>query len=115
MDTSKEAARGLTAIETFLYREAHLRAARRRVTAFTTRAPGLTREQKEDIEQWYLDEQEQVARMVTEHIADSISETEERYHVSFRRWLRGTMTAMVLITLVISGLFVVALGSLGAL
>ncbi|MEU3794244.1 hypothetical protein [Streptomyces fructofermentans] len=113
MGASEEAARGLTDIETYLHWEAHLRAARRRVTAFTTRAPGLTKQQQWDIERWYLDEQRYVARMVTEHIADSISVAEERHHVRFGRWLRGTMTAMALITLAMVGVCVVLLGTLG--
>ncbi|MFH8738396.1 hypothetical protein OG698_13020 [Streptomyces sp. NBC_01003] len=98
MDPSKEAERGLTDIETYLYREAHLHAARQRVAAFTTRATGLTLEQKTNIELWYLDEQKYVARMVTEHISDRISLEQEQHQVRFRHWLRGTATAMALIT-----------------
>ncbi|MER6536815.1 hypothetical protein ACWDE0_18685 [Streptomyces sp. 900105755] len=98
MDTSEEAARGLTDIQDFLYQQAHLRAARRRVAAFVAREPGLTREQKADIERWYLQEQAYVAHMVTEHIATSVSAVEQRHHARFGRWLRGTLTAMLLIT-----------------
>ncbi|MGW0211096.1 hypothetical protein ACWDZ8_36860 [Streptomyces sp. NPDC003233] len=98
MDVSDEAARGLTDIEAFLYEESHLQAARQRVADFTARAPGLTQEQKLDIERWYLDEQRYVARILTDHIADRISAVEEQHHVRFGRWLRGTMTAMALIT-----------------
>ncbi|MGW3359276.1 hypothetical protein ACWDFL_28310 [Streptomyces bungoensis] len=65
---------------------------------FTARATGLTLEQKAEIERWYLDEQRYVARMVTEHIADSISRTEQRQQARIGRWLRGTFTAMALIT-----------------
>src|ERR1044072_2332759 len=61
------AARGLPNIEGFLYREAHRGATHRRVAAFTARVEGLTPEQKRDIEQWYVDEQKHVARMVTDH------------------------------------------------
>ncbi|RPE46052.1 hypothetical protein EDD90_9373 [Streptomyces sp. Ag109_O5-1] len=111
MDASKEAERGLTDIEAYLYREAHLQAARQRVAAFTARAPGLTREQKTDIERWYLDEQQYVARQVTEHISDRISLAEEQHHVRFRHWLRGTATAMALITAVML-CFAVMLGTL---
>ncbi|MHA5050623.1 hypothetical protein [Streptomyces sp. SD15] len=103
MDASEEAARGLTDIETFLYREAHLQAAHRRVADFTARALGLTQEQKTDIERWYLEEQRYVAHMVTEHIADRISVVEEQHHIRFGRWLRGTLTAMVLITVATIG------------
>ncbi|GAA2331561.1 hypothetical protein OKJ48_11435 [Streptomyces kunmingensis] len=112
MDASTEAARGLTDIETFLYREAHLRAARRRVTDFTARAPGLTEEQKSGIERWYLEEQIYVARMVTDHIADSISVMEEQHRGRFGRWLRGTMIAMALITVVAGLCVTVVIGSL---
>ncbi|MER5430091.1 hypothetical protein [Streptomyces sp. NPDC002588] len=100
MDASEEAARGLTDIETFLYWEAHLQAAHRRVADFTARAPGLTREQKSHVERWYLEEQRHVARMVTEHIADAISGVERIHHIRFGRWLRGTLIAMALITVV---------------
>ncbi|MFD5721712.1 hypothetical protein [Streptomyces sp. NPDC127036] len=113
MDTSEEAARGLSDIETFLYWEAHLKAAHQRVAAFTRRSTGLTREQKRDIERWYLDEQKHVARIVTEHIAESISDVEERHHVRVGRWLRGTMTAMALVTVGIIALCVVVVGSIG--
>lgn len=98
MDASKEAARGLADIETFLYQEAHLKAAHRRVADFTARTLGLTQEQKMNIERWYLEEQRNVARMMTGHIADRISVVEEQHHIRFGRWLRGTLTAMVLIT-----------------
>jgi hypothetical protein len=75
---------------------------------------GLTQEQKMDIEQWYLEEQRYVARMVTEHIADSINVVEELHHNSFGRWLRGTLIAMVLITVALICLCVaVILGSSG--
>ncbi|MGW0583274.1 hypothetical protein ACWD25_46885 [Streptomyces sp. NPDC002920] len=98
MGASEEAARGLTEIETFLYWEAHLRAAHRRVADFTARAPGLTQEQKRHVERWYLEEQRYVARLATEHIADAISGMEEKHHILFGRWLRGTLVAMGLIT-----------------
>ena len=99
MDAREEAARGLSDIEGFLYREAHVGAARRRVAGFTARTEGLTPEQRRDIEQWYLDEQEYVARMVTDHIADRIHVFEAQHQVRIRRWLRGTLIAMVLVTL----------------
>lgn len=111
MDAREEAARGLTDIETFLYQEAHLRAAHRRVADFTARASGLTQDQKRDIERWYVDEQTHVARLVTEHIAASISVLQEQHHIRFGRWLRGTLIAMTLITLAMIVLCVVILGS----
>ncbi|MFF7981072.1 hypothetical protein ACFZDK_18375 [Streptomyces sp. NPDC007901] len=98
MDTSEEAARGLSDLQDFLHQQAHLRAARRRVTDFTAREPGLTPEQRTDIERWYLEEQTYVARMVTEHIATSINVVEQRHRARFGQWLRGTLTAMILIT-----------------
>lgn len=112
MDANEEAARNLTDIEEFLYRQAHLAAARRRVADFTARAPGLTQEQKMDIVRWYFEEQRYVARMVTEHIADRINVVEEQHHVRFRRWLRGTLTVMVLITLAMGLCVAVVLGTL---
>ncbi|WP_055616367.1 hypothetical protein [Streptomyces phaeochromogenes] len=99
MDASEEAARGLNDIEDFLHEEAHLEAAHRRVAEFTERTAGLTHRQKMDIERWYLEEQKYVARMVTEHIAARIGVVEEHHHLRLGRWLRGTFTAMVLITL----------------
>jgi hypothetical protein len=113
MDPSEEAARGLTDIETYLYRQAHLQAARQRVADFTARAPGLSQEQKTDIERWYLEEQIYVARMVTEHIADSISVVDEQHHVRFGRRLRGTLTAMVVITVAMTLFVAVILGTSG--
>lgn len=101
MNTDKQAARGLADIEAYLYREAHLSTARRRVTAFTGQTAGLTHEQKRDIELWYLEEQKYVARMVTQHIADSIGAAEAAHHLRFARWLRGTLIAMTVITTVI--------------
>lgn len=98
MDASKAAARGLNDIENFLYRQAHLEAAHRRVADFTARTEGLTDGQKRDIERWYLDEQKYVAGMVTDHIAARISVVEGQHHIRFGRWLRGTLIAMVLIT-----------------
>ncbi|MBT2408983.1 hypothetical protein J7I94_00160 [Streptomyces sp. ISL-12] len=100
MNTEKQAARGLVDIEAYLHQEAHLGAARRRVTAFTARTDGLTQEQRRDIESWYLDEQRYVARMVTQHIADRLDAADAAHRVRFARWLRGTMIAMTVITLV---------------
>jgi hypothetical protein len=111
LDESEEAARGLTDIETFLYREAHLSAARRRVAEFIERAPELTREQRLDIERWYLGEQRYVARMVTDHIADRVSVVEKQHHLRFGRWLRGTMAAMALITVAMGVCVTVVLGT----
>ncbi|MEV7450201.1 hypothetical protein [Streptomyces nigra] len=101
MNTSKQAARGLADIQAYLYREAHLSAARRRVSAFTERTDGLTLGQKRDLEEWYLEEQKYVARVVTEHIADSIGAAEAAHRRRFGRWLRGTLIAMTVIGLTI--------------
>jgi hypothetical protein len=65
-----------------------------------------------DIERWYFEEQRYVARMVTEHIAGSINVVEEQHHIRFGRWLRGTLTAMVLITLAMGLCVAVVLGTL---
>ncbi|NGO14006.1 hypothetical protein G5C60_42065 [Streptomyces sp. HC44] len=111
MNAREEAARGLTDIEGFLHREAHLEAAHRRVSDFTARAQGLTPEQKREIEQWYIDEQIYVARMVTDHIADRINAVEEQHHIRIRRWLRGTLTAMVLITMAMIACVAVIVGT----
>ncbi|MGI5459955.1 hypothetical protein ACQEWB_43705 [Streptomyces sp. CA-249302] len=111
MDARDEAARGLIDIEGYLYRNAHLEAARRRVAEFTARAGELSPEQKLEIEQWYLDEQRYVARMVTEHIADSVSGVEQQHQIRIRQWLRGTLIAMVLVTLSMITCVVVVLAS----
>ncbi|MFJ9902425.1 hypothetical protein ACIRVK_05900 [Streptomyces sp. NPDC101152] len=111
MAAREEAARGLPDIEDFLYREAHRGTTYRRVTAFTARVEGLTPEQKRDIEQWYVDEQEHVARMVTDHIAERVGAVEAQHHVRIRQWLRGTLTGMALITLAMIACLVVILES----
>ncbi|MEV5900780.1 hypothetical protein [Streptomyces sp. NPDC052127] len=102
MDTDKQTtARGLIDIEAYLYREAHLSAARRRLADFTARATDFSPGQKRDLERWYLDEQQYVARMVTDHIADSIGAVEKAHRIRFGRWLRGTLLAMTLISVVL--------------
>lgn len=111
MDAREEAARGLTDIERFLYREAHLRAAHQRAADFTARVDGLTPEQKRDIETWYLDEQRYVAHMVTDHLAERVEALEARHHIRIRQWLRGTLIGMALITLAEIACLVVILGS----
>ncbi|MFI5801014.1 hypothetical protein [Streptomyces sp. NPDC051677] len=107
----EEAARGLPDIEGLLYREAHRGAALRRVADFTARVEGLTPEHKRDIEQWYVDEQKHVARMVTDHIAERVEAMQAQHHVRIRHWLRGTLTGMALITLAMIACVVVILGS----
>ncbi|MEU0072059.1 hypothetical protein ABZ027_21295 [Streptomyces sp. NPDC006332] len=111
MDAHKEAARGLTDIEGFLYQEAHMGATRRRVADLTARVEGLTPEQKRDIGQWYVAEQRHVAHMVTDHIAERVEAIEAQHQIRIRQWLRGTLTAMALITLTMIACVVVILGS----
>ncbi|MGW5057369.1 hypothetical protein ACWEQ2_08760 [Streptomyces sp. NPDC004096] len=106
MNASEEAARGLSDIENFLYREAHVQAAQRRVADFTARMPDLTREQTGDIERWYVEEQTYVAHLVTRHIADSITAAEARYHTRLTRRRRGMLAATALLTAVMMGLCV---------
>jgi len=102
MDTDKQtAARGLVDIEAYLYREAHLSAARRRLAEFIAHADDFSPDQKRGLETWYLAEQRYVARMVTDHIAASISAADEAHRVRFGRWLRGTMVAMIVITIAV--------------
>ncbi|MDV9171207.1 hypothetical protein R6V09_13860 [Streptomyces sp. W16] len=111
MGAREEAARGLTDIEGFLYEEAHMGATRRRVADLTARVEGLTSEQKRDIERWYVDEQKHVARMVTDHIAERVDTMAAQHQLRIRQWLRGTLVAMVLVTLAMSACVVVILGS----
>ncbi|MER7638230.1 MULTISPECIES: hypothetical protein [unclassified Streptomyces] len=112
MDTDKQtAARGLIDIEAHLYREAHLGAARRRLAEFTAQATDFSPGQKRDLERWYLDEQQYVARMVTDHIADRINAVEEAHRLRFGRWLRGTLIAMTLISVVLFGCAALVVGS----
>lgn len=102
MNTHKQtAARGLDDIEAYLYREAHLGAARRRLAEFTARVDDFSTGQRRDLETWYLGEQRYMAQMVTEHIANSVSVVEEQHRARFGRWLRGTLIAMTMITLVV--------------
>ncbi|MFI6662238.1 hypothetical protein ACIBL8_42780 [Streptomyces sp. NPDC050523] len=98
MDANKEAARGLNAIENYLYQEAHLSGAHQRVEEFTAQEEGLTHGQKAAIERWYLEEQAYVARMVTAHIAARIGEVEQQHRAHLGRWLRGTLIGMAVIT-----------------
>ncbi|MBO1332476.1 hypothetical protein [Streptomyces sp. VRA16 Mangrove soil] len=102
MSTEEQAARGLVDIEAYLYREAHLSAARLRVAAFIAQSEGLTHRQKRDIEEWYLDEQKYVAGMVTQHIADSIAEADADHHRRFLRRLHQLLTAVAVLTLLTS-------------
>ncbi|MFJ9626807.1 hypothetical protein ACIQPR_20490 [Streptomyces sp. NPDC091280] len=111
MTARDEAARGLSDIEGFLYEEAHLGAARRRLADLTARVEGLTAEQRRDIGKWYVDEQRYVARMVTDHIAERVDAMEARHQARIRQWLRGTLVAMVLVTLAMGACVVVVLGS----
>ncbi|MEU1231412.1 hypothetical protein [Streptomyces sp. NPDC005828] len=100
MSTEEQAARGLADLETYLYREAHLSAARLRVAAFIEQSAGLTHQQKRDIEEWYLDEQTYVAGMVTQYIADSIAEADAGHHRRLLRFLRRLLIAVAVLTLV---------------
>jgi len=111
MTAREEAARGLSEIEGFLYQEAHMGATYRRVADLTTRVEGLTPEQQRDIGKWYVDEQRHVARMVTDHIAERLDAMESRHQARIRHWLRGTLIAMVLVTLAMSAVVVVILES----
>ncbi|MFC4502748.1 MULTISPECIES: hypothetical protein [Streptomyces] len=85
----------------------------RRVADFTARIRGLTPDQKREIEQWYLGEQKYFARLVTDHIADRIDAAEEQHHIRIRRWLRGTLTVMVLVTVAMITCVAVTLGAKG--
>ncbi|MFI6405538.1 hypothetical protein [Streptomyces sp. NPDC050548] len=111
MTAREEAARGLSEIEGFLYQEAHMGATYRRVADLTTRVEGLTPEQQRDIGKWYVDEQRHVARMVTDHIAERLDAMESRHQARIRHWLRGTLIAMVLVTLAMSAVVVVIVES----
>ncbi|MFF7160743.1 hypothetical protein ACFZBP_04990 [Streptomyces sp. NPDC008086] len=109
VDPGTEAARGLTDIESFLYREAHEDAARRRAADFTARTQGLSPEQKQRIEQWYVHEQKHVARMVTDHIADRVEALEEQHRARLRHRRRAVtvmagVTAMLIVTVILAAL-----------
>ncbi|MCL6674010.1 hypothetical protein [Streptomyces panaciradicis] len=99
MSTDEQAAQGLADLEAYLYQEAHLSAARLRVAAFLAQSDGLSHRQKRDIEEWYLDEQRYVARTVTQHIADTITQADSARHRSFLRWMRGLLIAVTALTL----------------
>ncbi|WP_234468314.1 hypothetical protein [Streptomyces sp. MBT62] len=111
MTAREEAARGLPDIEDFLYEEAHMGATYRRVADLTTRVEGLTPEQKRNIGKWYVDEQRHVARMVTDHIAERLDAMQARHQARIQQWLRGTLIAMVLVTLAMTAVVVVILES----
>ncbi|MFD7436075.1 hypothetical protein [Streptomyces sp. NPDC059861] len=112
MDAREEAARGLIDMEHFLYRQAHMAAARRRVAAFLAYVPELTLEQRVRIERWYVEEQRHVARMVTGHITNALEAAQEEHELRLGRWLRGTRTSMILISLTMVLVVAVILGSL---
>ncbi|MET9353154.1 hypothetical protein ABZY14_09100 [Streptomyces sp. NPDC006617] len=111
LDAGAEAASGLTDIESFLYREAHEGAARRRAAEFTARTPGLSPEQKRRIEQWYVHERKHIARMVTDHIPDRIESLEEQHRVRLRSRRWAMITVMACLTAVLIVCVAVSLGA----
>ncbi|MEV7994737.1 hypothetical protein AB0O67_23300 [Streptomyces sp. NPDC086077] len=109
MDTSNEAARGLTDIEGFLYWEAHLRTAHRRATDFVSRVTGLSPTQKAEIEWWYVQEQLRVSQSITRHLTDHITAVEEHHARRYTRLRRGAYAATTLFTTLILTLCVAVL------
>ncbi|MFJ4624410.1 hypothetical protein [Streptomyces sp. NPDC088812] len=65
---------------------------------FTAQADGLGDEQRTAVERWSVEQRRHVARAVTDHIADSVGAAEAGHRGRFGRWLRGTPTAMMPIT-----------------
>ncbi|AVH60634.1 MULTISPECIES: hypothetical protein [Streptomyces] len=104
MDASYEAARGLTDLEGFLYWEAHRRSAHRRATEFAARVTGLSEAQKAEIEWWYVEEQIQVCRKLTEHITDHFTAVEEHHAKRYAQLRRGAYFATLVINMVVLGL-----------
>ncbi|MFD7875272.1 hypothetical protein ACFV5G_14400 [Streptomyces sp. NPDC059766] len=102
MDTdNRTAARGLIDVKAYLYRQAHLGAARRRLAEFTARAADFSPGRKPDPERFHLDGQPDVARTVADHIVDGIRASEQMQRIRSGRWLRGTLMAMELIGVVL--------------
>ncbi|MGP4084874.1 hypothetical protein [Streptomyces sp. KR55] len=104
MNASDEAARGLTDIEGFLFREAHRRSAQSRAAEFAARVAGLSEAQKAEIEWWYVEEQIRVCRMMTQHITDHIKAVEDHHAKRYAQLRRSAYMATTLITMMMLGL-----------
>ncbi len=57
---------------------------------FTTRVPGSPRSRRWISRAGTSRNRQYVARMVTDHLAENISEVQQQHRVRFMRWLRGT-------------------------
>jgi CHASE3 domain sensor protein len=104
MDAHHEVTLGLRQIEGYLYREAHVREAHRKARDFAWELPGLTTDQRLDVEEAYARVQVENARQVTRHIAERIQQIEGQYEARHRRLARSMAAAMAVVTLGMVGL-----------
>ncbi|MEU8731087.1 MULTISPECIES: hypothetical protein [Streptomyces] len=114
MDAKDEAERGLTVIQDYLYWDSHRRAAHHRAAEFAAHVPGLSEEQKTDLEWWYVEEQIRVSRAIAHHLTEQITMVEARHarrYARLRRMSRAALAglAATVIVLVVA-LVLVAVG-----
>ncbi|MEW2079162.1 MULTISPECIES: hypothetical protein [unclassified Streptomyces] len=106
MDAKDEAERGLTVIQDYLYWESHRRAAHHRAADLAARVPGLSEEQKTDLEWWYVEEQIRISRTIAHHLTDQIAMVEARHTRRYARLRRAARVALALLTATVVALLV---------
>ncbi|MEU5740199.1 hypothetical protein ABZ784_19675 [Streptomyces tendae] len=106
MDAKDEAERGLAVIQDYLYWDSHRRAAHHRVAEFAAHVPGLSEEQKTDLEWWYVEEQIRVSRAIAHHLTEQITMVEMRHTRRYARLRRMSRVALAVLTATVSVLLV---------
>lgn len=97
MDAKDEAERGLTVIQDYLYWDSHRRAAHHRAAEFAAHVPGLSEEQKTDLEWWYVEEQIRVSRAIAHHLTEQITMVEARHARRYARLRRMSRVALAVL------------------
>ncbi|MFE0853364.1 hypothetical protein [Streptomyces mutabilis] len=97
MDAKDEAERGLTVIQDYLYWDSHRRAAHRRAAELAVHVPGLSEEQKTDLEWWYVEEQIRVSRAIAHHLTEQITMVEARHARRYARLRRMSRVALAVL------------------
>ncbi|MFG2359743.1 hypothetical protein [Streptomyces sp. NPDC048521] len=106
MDAKDEAERGLTDIQDYLYWDSHRRAAHHRAADFAARVPGLSEDQRADIEWWYVEEQIRVSRAIAHHLTEQITMVEARHTKRYARLRRDACVALALLVMAVIALSV---------
>ncbi|WP_333747749.1 hypothetical protein [Streptomyces sp. IBSBF 2394] len=106
MDAKDEAERGLAVIQDYLYWDSHRRAAHHRAAEFAAHVPGLSEEQKTDLEWWYVEEQIRVSRAIAHHLTEQITMVEMRHTRRYTRLRRMSRVALAVLTATVSVLLV---------